>query len=143
MKGILCRALLATCVILAGLACREPRPLDLGKPVPAGTVLIRFNKKVQGPLELTIDGTRIPVEQAGRKKGLRLVVSGLAQGRHLLVLMSPLEAFGPDQFAVDLGPAQGVFQVVFAQQFQSALYGTPEPAPAAAGIPGVKARLEP
>ena len=51
--------------------------------------------------------------------------------------------FGPDQVEVDLGPAAGVFQVIFAQQFQSVLYGSPDPAPAAAGLPGVKARLQP
>ncbi len=142
MKAIPGRALLAAC-IMAGLACRTPQPIVPPRPVPPGTVLLQFTKKVAGPVELTVDGTRVPVDQVAKKKGLRLEISGLAQGRHSLVLMSPLEAFGPDQVEVDLGPAAGVFQVIFAQQFQSVLYGSPDPAPAAAGLPGVKARLQP
>jgi len=143
MKGIPGQALLAACVIIAGLACRIPQPILPPRPLPPGTVMLQFTRKVAGTVELTVDGTRIPVEPSAKKKALRLEISGLAQGRHNLVLMSPLEAFGPDQLDVDLGPAAGAFQVIFAQQFQSVLYGSPEPAPAAAGLPGVKARLEP
>jgi len=57
--------------------------------------------------------------------------------------MSPLEAFGPDQFDVDLVPGQGEFRVLFAQNLKSVLYGSPEPIPATEGLPGVSARLEP
>ena len=142
MKANTGQALLAACVV-AGLACRTPQAILPPRQVPPGTILIQFTKKVAGPVELTVDGTRIPVDKVAKKKGLRLEISGLSEGRHHLFLMSPLEAFGPDQLEVDLGPAAGAFQVVFAQQFQSVLYGSPEPAPAAAGLPGVKARLQP
>jgi hypothetical protein len=143
MKRTLSQALLATCVLLAGLACGEPRALAPARPVPAGTVQIRFDRKVNGPIELTIDGSRVPVEQGSRKKCRNLEITGLAKGAHHLVLMSPLEAFGPDQLDVNLDGPAGAFEVVLAQQFQSTLYGKPEPAPAATGLPGVKARLEP
>jgi hypothetical protein len=143
MKRTMSQALLATCVVLAGLACGEPRPLAPARPVPPGTVLVRFTRKVEGPVELTIDGTRTPVERTSRKKCRSLEISGLAPGKHHLLLMSPLEAFGPDQLDVNLDGTAGVFQVVYAQQFQSVLYGRPDPAPVAAGLPGVKAQLEP
>jgi hypothetical protein len=143
MKRTLGQALLATCALLAGLACAEPRPLEPGRAVPAGTVLVRFNRKVEGPVELSVDGTRVAVERTSKKKCGNLEISGLALGRHRLVLMSPLEAFGPDQLDVDLDKAGGAFEVVLVQQFQSVLYGKPEPAPAATGIPGVQARLQP
>jgi hypothetical protein len=144
MKGSLRLVLPATCVILGAVACGKPQPIVPSKPVPAGTVLFQFTKKVQGPLELTIDGVRVQVEQAKSNKPCpRLEISGLAQGRHHFVLLSTLAAFGPDQFDLELGAAKGEFKVLFAQQFQAVLYGTPEPAPAAVGIPGVRARLQP
>ena len=144
MKGSLRLVLPAICVTLAGVACGKPQPIVPGKPVPPGTVLFQFTSKVRGPIELTIDGTRVQVEEAkNNKKCARLEVSGLAQGKHHFVLLSTLEAFGPDQFDLELGAAKGEFKVLFAQEFQAVLYGTPEPAPAAAGIPGVRARLQP
>jgi hypothetical protein len=143
MKSTLSLILPATCIIWAGLACAKPQPIVPAKPVPAGTVLLHFTKKVVGPVELTIDGSRIPVAKVGKKKCRHLEVTGLAQGKHRFVLLSPLEAFGPDQFDVELGAAQGEFKVLFAQELKSVLYGSPEPTPAANGIPGVQARLEP
>ena len=144
MKGSLRLVLPATCAVLAGMACGKPQPIVPSKPVPAGTALFQFTQKVRGPIELTIDGTRVPVEQArGNKKCARLDVSGLAQGKHHFVFLSTVEAFSPDQFDLDLGGAQGAFKVLFTQDFQAVLYGTPEPAPVAAGLPGVQARLLP
>jgi len=143
MKGSLRLLLPATCILVAGLACGKPQPIVPGRPVPAGTVLFQFTKKILGPVELTIDGSRVPVTRAGKKKFRRLEVSGLALGRHRFVLLSPLEAFGPDQIEVELAPGQGQFRVLFAQELKSVLYGSPEPTPAAGGIPGVQARLEP
>jgi hypothetical protein len=67
----------------------------------------------------------------------------LAQGRHRFVLLSPLEAFGPDQIELELGAAKGEFKVLFAQELKSVLYGNPEPLPASSGIPGVQAQLIP
>ena len=144
MKGSLRLLLPAGLVVLTGLACGKPQPIVPGRPVPAGTVLFQFTKKVVGPLELTIDGIRTPVVKVGKKnKCRRLEISGLALGKHRFVLLSPLEAFGPDQIEVDLGAGQGAFKVLFSQELKSVLYGSPEPAPAASGIPGVQARLQP
>jgi hypothetical protein len=144
MKGSLRLLLPAGLVVLTGLACSKPQPIVPKKPVASGSVLMYFTKKVTGPMELTIDGTRIPVTRAGKGSRFRhLEVDGLAQGHHRVVLMSALEAFGPDQFDVDLGPGQGEFRVLFAQNLKSVLYGSPEPVPATAGLPGVRARLEP
>jgi len=143
MKGTLRLILPATCIVWAGLACGKPQPIVPARPVPAGTALFQFTRKIQGPVELTVDGIRVPVEQTGKKKFRRLQVSGLSLGRHRFILLSPLEAFGPDQFELELGAAKGEFRVLFAQEFKSVLYGKPEPVPAATGIPGVQARLEP
>jgi len=143
MKGFLRRAAYAGCMILAaGMACGKPQALKPKKPVPAGTVLLQFTKKVEGPVDLTIDGMRITVQKTG-KKSKHLVISGLPLGKHHLVLLSALDAFGPDQLDVELAEGKGVFQVLFAQQFNSVLYGKPEPTPLAEGIPGVVARLDP
>ena len=144
MKGSLRLALPAICAVLAGMGCGKPQPIVSGKPVPAGTALFQFTQKVRGPIELTIDETRVPVEQArNNKRCARLEVSGLAQGKHHFVFLSPVEAFGPDQFDLEVGAAEGEFKVLFTQDFQAVLYGKAEPAPAAAGIPGVQARLLP
>lgn len=143
MKGSGKQIALAGClVILAGVGCAKPKPIQPKNPVPPGTVLYQFTKKVEGPVELTVDGQRIPVEQP-RKKGKFLTISGLSLGKHHLVLLSPLDVFGPDQMDVELGPLKGEFKVLFSQQIKSVLYGQPEPAPAAQGLPGVKAVLLP
>jgi hypothetical protein len=144
MKGSLRQVVPAAVVILAGLACAAPRPIVPERPVPAGTALFLFTRKVVGPLDLSVDGTRVPVVKVGKKKkSTRLAVSGLAPGRHRFVLLSPVEAFGPDQIELELGAGRGEYRVLFAQDLKAVLYGTPEPAPAAAGLPGVEARLEP
>jgi len=143
MKGSLRLVLPATCILLAGLACGKPQPIVPPRPVPAGTVLFQFTRKVIGPIDLSVDGIRVPVVKVGKKKFRRLEVSGLALGKHRFVLLSPLEAFGPDQIDLDLGAAKGEFKVLFAQELKSVLYGSPEPMPAANGIPGVQARLQP
>jgi len=143
MRGSLRLVLPATCIICAGLACGKPQPIVPARPVPAGTVLFQFTRKVEGPLDLTVDGIRVTVQKVGKKKCNHLEVSGLSLGRHRFVLLSPLEAFGPDQIEVELGAGQGAFKVLFAQELKSVLYGSPEPVPAAAGIPGVQARLQP
>ena len=144
MKGSLKQVVLGGClVIAAGLACGKPRPILPKKPVPPGTVLFQFTQKVQGPLELTVDGLRIPVANEDEEKCKFLSITGLAQGKHHIVLLSPLDAFGPDQIDVDLTATGGFFKVLYAQQFKSVLYGKPEAVPAADAIPGVKATLEP
>lgn len=144
MKGSLRLVLPAGFAILMGLACIKPKPIVPKKPVPGGTVMLYFTKKVEGPLDLTIDGTRIPVTKAGKKTKFRyLQVSGLPAGKHSLVLLSALEAFGPDQFEVNPDATRGEFKVLFAQDMKSVLYGSPEPIPATTGLPGVSARLEP
>jgi len=144
MKGSLKQVMLGGCLIVAaGLACGKPRPILPRKPVPPGTVLFQFTRKVLGPLELTVDGVRVPVENPDERMGKLLNISGLALGKHHIVLLSPLDAFGPDQIDVELTAAGGFFKVLYAQQFKSVLYGKPEPVPTADAIPGVKAALEP
>jgi hypothetical protein len=142
MKGFPSKAVWVGCVILAaGLACGKPKPITPRKPLPAGTAQFQFTMKVEGPLDLTIDGNRIPVQKTV-KKGKLLTISGLAAGKHHIVLLSPQDAFGPDQIDVDLPEGKGFFKVLFSQQFNSALYGKAEPTPVAEGMPGVVARLE-
>jgi hypothetical protein len=139
----LVNAAASACVLAAlALGCSKPKPIQPRRPVPQGTVELQFTAKVEGPVDLTIDGMRMPVEKAG-KKCKRIVISGLPLGKHHIVLLSALDAFGPDQLDVELGEGKGVFQVLFSQQYNSVLYGKPEPTPTAEGIPGVTARLQP
>nr|WP_320130939.1 hypothetical protein [uncultured Holophaga sp.] len=137
-------------VLVAGLALvalsaackKKTEPVRPRKPVPAGVVEIQFTKRVQGPIDLSLDGTRVPVEQASEKGGTRLVVTGLPPGKHRFVLISPLDAFGPDQGEWEVQADKGLFDVYFSQHFEATLYGNPDPLPPSPGIPGVKARLE-
>jgi len=145
MKRSLKSALLATTLLLvAGVACSKKVASKPTKPVPAGTVLFQFTRKVQGPVELTLDGVRIPVEPTRKdKKARSLVVSGISAGKHRFFLYSPRDAFGPDQGEFELTGNQGVYLVTFAQAFDAVLYGKAEALPPSEGLPGVKARLEP
>ncbi len=127
---------------LGGLGCRKPALLKPAKPVPPGEVLIQFTRVVKSDLELSIDGTRIPVAIA-RKGGRHLRIKGLAAGKHTYFLASATHAFGPDQGQFEVGPDQGVFLTAFSQTFKAVLYGSGDPLPAATGLPGVKATLEP
>ncbi len=123
------------------LGCRKPAVLKPVKPVPPGTVLIQFTRVVKSDLELSIDGTRIPVAIA--KKGGRLLwIKGLSNGRHTYFLSSATHAFGPDQGQFEVSADKGVFLANFSQTFKAVLYGAGEPLPAAEGLPGVKATLE-
>lgn len=137
--GAVAAGLLAAVLVLG---CGKPKAIQPRKPVPQGTVQFQFTTKVEGPVDLTVDGVRVPVTKTA-KKGATLTISGLALGRHRIVLLSPLDAFGPDQVEVELKEGKGHFQVLFAQAFKSTLYGKAEATPAAEGIPGVVARLEP
>lgn len=136
--------LVAPLVVMTGVGCTKKVAVKPAKPIPAGTVLFQFTRKVQGPVELTLDGVRIPVE--GLKKGKKansLVVTGLAAGKHRFFLYSPRDAFGADQGEFEMTASQGAYLPTFAQAFNSVLYGQADPLAAAEGIPGVKARLEP
>ncbi len=136
-------ALAAALALGAGVACSNKVATRPTKAVPAGTALFEFTRKVQGPVELTLDGVRIPVEALKKgKKAQRLVLSGLAPGKHRFFLYSPRDAFGPDQGEFEATSASGTYLVTFAQAFNAVLYGQPEPLPPAEGLPGVRARLE-
>ncbi len=115
-------------------------PLTPKTPVPAGTAVLRFTRKVHGPLELSLDGTRIPVVQAP-KGANSLVIRGLAPGKHRLFLASAHEIFSPDLADLEVPSDKGVYQIILAQKFDAVLYGQPDPLPTAEGIPGVSAAL--
>ncbi len=132
-------ALPALVLLTASTACRK-LPLTPEKPLPAGTLMLRFTRQVRGPLELTLDGARVPVTQ-GKKGGIKLVVQGLAPGKHHYFLSSPLDAFGPDSEEVWLPEDRGEYRVVMSQRFQSVLYGKSAAAPAAEARPGLSAAL--
>ena len=134
---------LLSLVLMTGLACHRAPAFPQQGSLPAGTAMLQFSMRVQGPLELTIDGTRVPVRKVAKKTGWRLSVDGLGQGPHRFLLMSPREAFGPDQFELTLGPSRGEFKYLFAQKIQADLYGTPDSGPSAEAIPGVTASLLP
>jgi len=145
MKCSLKSAMLTTALVLGtGVACSNKVTTKLTKAVPSGTVLFQFTRKIQGPVELTLDGVRIPVEATRKnKKAHSLVVTGLAAGKHRFFLYSPRDAFGPDQGEFEMSGTQGVFLVTYTQGFNAVLYGKADALPPAEGVPGVKARLEP
>lgn len=136
-------ALLAMALVALGtLACKRPvRPIEAKRPLPPGTITFYFNRKVRGPLDLTLDGVRVPVAPAA-KKSQHLVIKGLAPGAHRYFLSSPNDAFGPDQGEVVVLADKGIFLVAFAQEFKAVLYGNADTLPPAAGIPGVTAHWE-
>lgn len=109
---------------------------------PSGTLQFQFTRKIEGPLELTLNGTRIPVQKVGKKGFRQLVVTGLPPGKHRYFLSSPHESFGPDLGEVELTPEKGIRLNVFAQNFKAVLYGAPDALPPAEGLPGVRAILQ-
>ena len=133
-------ALPALLLLAPATACKKI-PLTSPKPLPAGTLVLRFSRDLKGPLDFTLDDVRIPLETP-KKKGNALVVTGLAVGLHRYFLSSPSDAFGPAAGEVSLSEDRGVYEVVLAQRLSSELYGKPADAAPAAGLPGVTARLE-
>ncbi|HJV90555.1 MAG TPA: hypothetical protein VJ623_09640 [Holophagaceae bacterium] len=133
------RSALTILALLSFAACSKI-PLKPAKPLPPGTVVLRFSKAVAGPLDLAVDGTRVPVAQ-GPKGGKFLRIEGLKAGQHKLFISSPRDAFSPDQAEITLPDDGGYYDVVFAQRFNAVLYGKPPEVPAAEGLPGVKASL--
>jgi hypothetical protein len=145
MKGRL--ANLALCAVIGGsiLGCRGPKRAPAGtQTAPSGSLVFAFSRKVRGPVDLTLDGVRIPVEALKKgKRATRLVVTGLAAGKHRFFLSSPRDAFGPDQGEFELPAGKGLTLPTYSQAFDAVLYGSSEALPPAAGLPGVKAHLEP
>jgi hypothetical protein len=129
-------------VLLAAAGCSKVESFKPSHPLPPGTLLFHFTNKVAGPVDLLIDGVRVPVTPS-KKKVPNLVISGLTIGTHRYFLSSPRDAFGPDHGEVVMPQDQGIFLVNFAQYFNAVLYGQPEPVPPAEGLPGVTARMEP
>lgn len=121
------------------LGCRRI-PLTPKAPIPAGTVVFRFTRKVHGPVELSLDGARIPVQQLP-KGAISLVVKGLASGKHRFFLTSQHETFSPDLGDLDMGTDKGIYQITLVQKLDAVLYGKPDPLPTAEGLPGVTAAL--
>lgn len=135
-------AVLSAAVVLVAAfttGCRSV-PLTPSSPIPAGSIVFRFTKKVRGPLELSLDGARIPMQQLP-KGATSLVVRGLAPGKHRFFLTSQRETFSPDQGELDMGADKGVYIVTLSQQLDAVLYGKPDLLPAAEGLPGVTAVL--
>ena len=123
----------------AALGCRKI-PLTSPTPVPPGTAILRFTRKIQGPVELMLDGTRIPVAQ--RSKSARtLVIRGLGTGKHSFFLTSAREVFSPDSGSLVMPADKGTYTVVLTQTYDAVLYGKPDPVPPAEGLPGVTATL--
>lgn len=136
----LAMVMLAMAALAVAMGCRKVSAQPI-KAQPAGVLKLRFTRAVQGPVDLTLDGVRIPVTVQGKKKFQELTISGLAAGKHRYFLSSPRDAFGPDQGEVELTAAKGAMLILFAQRFDAVLYGKPEPVPPAEGLPGVTAVL--
>ncbi|MBS1767460.1 MAG: hypothetical protein JST05_08690 [Acidobacteria bacterium] len=132
-------ALPALLLLAPATACKKI-PLTPKNPLPAGTLVLRFSRALKGPLELTLDDVRVPVEV--KKKGNALVITGLSVGLHRYFLSSAQDAFGPATGEVSLPDDRGGYEVVLAQRLNAELYGKPADAAPATGLPGVTARLE-
>ncbi|MCL1894510.1 MAG: hypothetical protein FWG02_09825 [Holophagaceae bacterium] len=121
--------------------CKGVRPILPAKKLPPDTLQMYFVKKISGPVDLTIDGTRIPVVQKQKKVQL-LTISGLSLGKHYYFITSHVDAIGPDYGEFEIGSDEGVFQIHFSNRLKAALLETGHSVPVAEGIPGVKAILE-
>lgn len=124
-----------------GIGCRKADSFKPQHSLPVGTLLIHFTTKVEGPVELVLDGVQIPVVRNKRKVN-NLVVRGLAPGNHRYFISSPRDAFGPAHGEVVLPQDRGTFIVNFAQHYNAVLYGKTETPAPTQGLPGVSARME-
>lgn len=120
-------------------ACKKV-PLTPSSPIPAGSVVFRFTRGVKGPIEFSLDGARIPVQQLS-KAASALQVKGLAPGKHRFFLTSQHETFSPDMGELDLPADKGLYLVTLTQRLDAVLYGKPDPLPPAEGLAGVTAVL--
>ena len=130
---------MALLAVAAFLGCRRV-PLTPKTTIPAGTVVFRFTRTVKGPVELSLDGARIPVQQSP-KGATALQVRGLTPGKHRFFLTSQREIFSPDLAELELPTDKGLYLVTLTQRLDSVLYGKPDPLPPAEGLPGVRANL--
>jgi hypothetical protein len=121
------------------MGCKKV-PLTPSRPIPAGSVVFRFTRPVGGPVELSLDGARIPVQQSA-KAAKSLQVTGLAPGKHRFFLTSQHEIFSPDTGELDMPADKGLYEVTLTQKLDAVLYGKPDPLPTAEGLPGVTATL--
>lgn len=144
MKGSMKLALFAAALaVMTGVACKKATSQPT-KAVPAGTAEFHFTRKAQGPLELTLDGIRVPVEPTKKNgKARTLFITGLTPGKHRFFIYSPRDAFGPDQGEFELVAGKGVYLVTFTQAFNAVLYGKADAVTPAEGIPGIRAYLVP
>jgi hypothetical protein len=133
---------LAAAIALVAVGCKGAKPILPKRPLPSGTFQVQFTKKIRGPLELTINGERVPVAQK-KKKGKILTVTGLPVGSHRYFFYCPADVMGPDLGDIEMGPDSGVFQVHFSQKMRMA-YRNPsqETTQNAAGAGGIAAVLE-
>ncbi len=115
-------------------------PLTPRTPIPAGSAVFRFTRTVNGPVEFTLDGARIPVQQLP-KGATSLLVKGLTPGKHRYFLTSQRETFSPDTGELEMGTDKGLYQVTLSQRLDAVLYGKPDLLPPAEGLPGVTAIL--
>ncbi len=143
----------AGALLVATVGCRRGDVTMPTKKVPTGIVRIefvnqkgaissRFRRTVAGPVDLAINGTRIPVEQDA-KGGSALEIRGLPVGKHRYFISSPQDAFGMDQGEFEVVAGTGTYVLLFNQKFNAVLYGSLEPLPRPEGLPGVTARLLP
>jgi hypothetical protein len=132
-------ALPALLLLIPATACRKI-PLTSPKPLPAGTLVLRFSRPLKGSLELTLDDARIPL--TAKKKGNALVITGLSTGLHHYFLSGTEDAFGPAGGQVAMPDDHGVYEIVLAQRLDAVLYGKAAPAPPAQAQTGITAHLE-
>lgn len=115
---------------------------QLTKPdiLAPGTLVLKFSKNIKGPIDLTIDGFRIKVDQTS-KGGNTLTITGLEPTSHRYTISSPNDAFGPSSAEIVLPDDEGISVRIFAQSFDSILYGNSSGAVSAESPKNIRAIL--
>ncbi len=142
MQHLMSKYIFVSLLLIATLSCSSifSTPQALSKSLPPGTLVLKFTRNIKGPIELSIDGVRINVEQTN-KGGNALTVSGLEIGAHQFLISSQNDAFGPNSSEFALPDDEGIIIPIFSQSFNSILYGNTSSAPAPENPKNIKAIL--
>jgi len=109
--------LLATLALVSG-GCRKS--LDLvDEPVPGGTLILEFAAPVRYVMDLSIDGSPVPIRFVKRNRVLR--VEGLAPGVHTFNIHSISYVFGPEFERFRIEEDSGAYFFIQQRKYRSGL----------------------
>ena len=109
--------LLAPLLLVSG-GCRKT--LDLAdQPVPAGTLVLEFAAPVRYVMDLSIDGSPVPIRFVKRNRVLR--VEGLQPGVHTFNIHSISYVFGPEFERFQIAEDRGAYFFIQQRKYRSGL----------------------